>query len=134
MQCNDGQIGKPGKGQRFFGACVGARRSTVPVSLRPVVHLCLACLRGSHCLCPPVSVMHFVTLATRNLRTHRSSSRWSIISLLRTVLQTGQVVSCTVLESSKQQKQFLFAQITLLVVEQQNGQTLTSCPQLADEP
>ena len=36
-------------------------------------------------------------------------------------LQTGQAVSCTVLESSKQEKKFLFAQITLLVVEQQKG-------------
>ena len=50
--------------------------------------VCLACLCGSHCLsvCPPVSVMHSVNLATRNLRTHRSSSRWSMLSLLRTVL------------------------------------------------
>ena len=44
-----------------------------------------------------------------------------MLSLLRTVLQTGQAVSCTVLESSKQEKKFLFAQITLLVVEQQKG-------------
>ena len=34
-------------------------------------------------VCPPVSVMHFVNLATRNLRTHRSSFR-SMLSLLRT--------------------------------------------------
>ena len=36
-------------------------------------------------------------------------------------LQAGQAASCTVFESSKQQKKFLFAQITLLVVEQQKG-------------
>ena len=34
--------------------------------------------------CRPVSVMYFVNLATQNLRSHNSSSRSSMLSLLRT--------------------------------------------------
>ena len=121
VQCSDGSIGKPGKGLRFCSACAGARRST----LTPCDQLFTCVLpayhgsRGSHC--PSVCLCLSCTLATLNLSTHRSSSRWSMLSLLRTVPQTGQAICRTVLESSKQQKKFLFTQITLLVVEQQKG-------------
>ena len=54
-------------------------------SLRPVVHLfCVLLLMWlTLSVCPPVSVMHFVNLATRFHRTHRSSFRCSMFSRVR---------------------------------------------------
>ena len=89
MQFSDGSIGKPGKGLRYCSACVGSagtRRSTANSPCDQLFTCFLSCLLTwlTPSVCPLVSVMHFVNLATRNLRTHRSSFRLSMLSLLRT--------------------------------------------------
>ena len=88
MQCSDGSIGKPGKGLAKILQCL-RRCAKIDTDNSPCDQLftrLVSCLLTwlTLSVCPPVSVMLFINLATQNLRTHRSSSRSSMLSLLRT--------------------------------------------------
>ena len=88
-------------------------------SLRPVVHLsCVLPAYVAHTVCLSACVCH----ALRQLGDAISPHTPLVVHVIDAQsCETGEGASCTVFETSKQQKKFLFAQMTLLVIEQQKG-------------
>ena len=81
VQCSDGSIGKSGKRIRFCSACAGARRSTLTPCDYIVVHFCLACLRGSHCLSVRLCLSCTSSIWRREIYAHpahRPDGRFSV--------------------------------------------------------